>query len=131
MDHWLEVAGYTSNDGDIVDYTEIAVDKYIPTHTVIGIESAPIDVVDYTTSERNALIYTHSVIGVESDSVDIVEYTTSKPSAYIPAHTILHVESGGDPTVIDYSQLRIDSSMEHILTINGYTSSECIIADVT
>ena len=126
MDHWLEVVGFTSNDGDIVDYTEREIDRYVPCIAIIGFENSQPTVINYSTSELNFNTPGIAIVGFDNQKPTIIEYNTNENQIYTPGFAIIGFEHAS-PTILNYYRLSIDSSLEHILTVVDYTSSECVI----
>jgi len=130
MDHWLEVVGYTSNDGDIVDYIETNIDKYANAFSFVGIETYQPEVIEYSTTNINLRASGFAICGVDTQNVAIIPYNTQSQSVYPTGYAITHFDHD-PPTIINYQHLFVDSSLEHILTIVDYTSSEFTITDTT
>lgn len=127
VDHVITVSNFTSNDAHITDYKETPVDISTEAFAVSGFESSPIDVTLYTITSKEISSDAFSISGFESVSMDLQLYTNSEQTISTEAFAVTGFDS--EPvTFEEYGQLRVDSSLEHVLTLNTYTSNDCSIS---
>ena len=127
VDHVITVSNFTSNDAHITDYKETPIDLNLDTFSITGFESTPVDVTLYTITSKELSMDTFSITGFESTPVDMQLFTSSEQSMSSDTFSITHFDS--EPlTYQEYGQLHVNSSLEHVLTLNTYTSNDCTIS---
>lgn len=127
VDHVITVSNFTSNDVHITDYKETPVDISTEAFAVSGFGSSPIDVTLYTITSKEISSDAFAISGFASTQLDMQLFTSSEQTMSTDTFAITHFDS--TPMTFDeYGQLHVNSSLEHVLTLNTYTSNDCSIS---
>lgn len=127
IDHVISVTKFTSNEPHISDYKETPIDLNTDAFAITSFASNPVDVTLYTISTDDVSSDTFAISGFASTQLDLQLFTSSEQTMSTDAFAITHFDS--TPMTFDeYGQLRVNSSLEHVLTLNTYTSNDCSIS---
>lgn len=125
-DHVITVRNFTSSDAVIAEYIETMVDLRTYSMSVISFESKSMQIVDYDNASASNTNYSMSVTSFESMPLSMVEYHTQPYQPELYSMSVTSFES--QPIqMLEYGTLHVDSSLEHVISVNSYDSSACTI----
>ena len=125
-DHVITVSRYTSSDAVIAEYIETYRDVSAYSMSPTAFISKPLQLVDYGNAAASSTSYSMSLTNFESRPIDMIVYHSQayQPNTYSMSLTDFESTS---LQIIEYGTLHVDSSMEHVISVNSYNSSTCTI----
>lgn len=132
VDHVITITNFTSSEPRIEDYYESTTETVHPSYTVTGFYPGPnVEVDNYSSTARNSVHPSYTVTGfIDGHGLVIDLYESSTFQQVHPSYTVMSFIKSDNVAIENLMETHVDSSLEHIISIDEFTSSTPSIADL-
>lgn len=128
IDHCITISRFTSTDATIRDYYDSQSTLPFNGIHLVGLESLPVKYQKYTSVARQETFSGIHLVGINSLPVQINKYTSQNISKTFSGIHLVGIMSY-DVTAQNFYILKRDSSLEHIVSVTQYTTTEPTISN--
>ena len=130
IDHTVSVSRFTSNEPTIMDYYESSYDNSIGGLHFVGVNSYEPTLQRFTTQHTSGTFTGLHFVGVNSYDCVLYKYQTFRTDASFGGLHFVGVADFGNVQCYHYTKKTVDSSLEHMISVLKYESSNPTIENI-